>query len=397
MGTIAMSHVRSVILGCLMVLALSLASSSNGAKAQSGQSDWRMYMSETRLFSSLMPGKPDEHVVKFRAGDDVLLVKSEAFAFIDQRPYKDVIKNYVIKFEQTLGLKIKEKSRIDIVQKEINQYIEDYADKNARVVEHKITDDTYTTFGHLALYFDDEKAGPQGFRIRIILSGTTKFYQIFSGPEKDMFSRVTDRYFESFTVRSGVLNQEGNINEEWKRIESPMGLFAIKAPEVAPPYFNSEPSIVFEDDKERVGMIFTDPIWKQNIYYNVSGFKVDEEMSFELAEDVILEKFLTKHGRNMVGIKLEKNFIGETPYIETTYLINPPKHLPYLNQVRLRAMFLGNYIIVQEVVGPKHLIGTSLINSFFDLVEFTPKKAFQQEIQRHMQSLQQKTTAPQSQ
>ena len=73
MGTIAMSHVRSVILGCLMVLALSLASSSNGAKAQSGQSDWRMYMSETRLFSSLMPGKPDEQVVKFRAGDDVLL------------------------------------------------------------------------------------------------------------------------------------------------------------------------------------------------------------------------------------------------------------------------------------------------------------------------------------
>jgi hypothetical protein len=385
-----MSHLKSLVLGCLALLVLSLAFS-NYANALSKQSEWRMFMSETRLFNVLMPGKPDEHIVKFRAGDDALLLKSEAFAFIDQRPYKEVIKNYVVKFEQTIGLGISEKNRIDIVNKELNLYARTYSDRNARIVEQKITDDTYTTFGHLALYFDDE-TGPQGFRLRIVLTGTTKFYQIFSGPEKDMFSRVTNRYFESFKVRSGVLNQEGNINDDWKRIESPMGLFAIKAPDIAPPYFNNEPSVYEEERMERIGMIFTDPIWKQNIYYNVTGFQLEEEMSFELAEDVILEKFLEKHGRNMVGIKLEKNFIGDTPYVETSYAIKPPKGIPYLNQVRLRGMFLGNYMIVQEVVGPRHLLETGLIESFFNLVEFTPKKAFQNEIQRHMKKLQNKTT-----
>ena len=174
------------------------------------------------------------------------------------------------------------------------------------------------------------------------------------------------------------------MNEDWRRIESPFSLFAVKIPPVTAPYFPKEPTVTKDGKTERIGMVFTDPIWTQSIFYNITGYQLDSEMSFDLAEKALLEKHLKRHGRSMVGIKLKKDFIGETPYIETSYAIKPPEGYSYLTHARLRGLFLGNYLMVQEVVGPKHLVESSFTNSFFNLIEFTPKKAFQKEIQRHM-------------
>ena len=176
----------------------------------------------------------------------------------------------------------------------------------------------------------------------------------------------------------------GNINEEWRRIESPMALFALKIPAVTPPYFQNEPTVIREKKTERIGMVFTDPIWAQSLFYNVTGYQLDAEMSFDLAKKALLEKHLKRHGRNEVGITFKKDFIGETPFIQTHYAIHPPEGYPYLNKVRTRALFLGNYMIVQEIVGARHLVESPFVDSFFNLIEFTPKKAFQKELQRHL-------------
>jgi len=346
--------------------------------------DWKLYVSDTDLFTVMFPGNPDEKVSSFRVGNGLIVQNAEALAFIDQRPYKDIVKKYIVKFDQTIGPKITAKSRLELVEHELKLYENIYSEHKAKTIQRRIKEDTDRTIGHLTMVYENIDNGIQAVQVKIHLTETSKFHQIFSGPEKDLISETTADYFKSFNPKSGFIPNEGTMNEDWRRIESPFSLFAVKIPPVTVPYFPKEPTITKEGNTERIGMVFTDPIWTQSIFYNITGYQLDSEMSFDLAEKALLEKHLKRHGRSMVGIRLKKDFIGETPYIETSYAIKPPEGYSYLTHARVRALFLGNYLMVQEVVGPKHLVEAPFTSSFFDLIEFTPKKAFQKEIQRHM-------------
>jgi len=367
-----------LFLTCLILATATLAQNSIASK------DWSLYVSETQLFSVLLPKKSDETVSTFRIGDGLMLHNSEVLSFIDQRPYKNIIKNYIIKFDQTFGPSISKDFQKKIVERELDLYLETYDVKNAKVIDREIEGGNNRTIGEISLLYDDVDEGLQAARIKIIVTPESKFHQVFSGPEKDLRSKKTEQYFESLNIESGIASVPGSINEDWRRIESPKSLFAIKIPPITPPYFSNEPSVTTEKKQERIGMVFTDPIWAQNVYYSVTGYQLEAEMSFELAKEALLEKHMKRHGRNEVGVTFNKDFIVETPYIETHYAIHPPKGLPYLNKVRLRAMFLGNYMIVQEIVGANHLIQSPFVEDFYNLIEFTPKKAFQKELQNHL-------------
>ena len=316
--------------------------------------DWRKFVSETKLYSALMPGQPEEHIETFRIADNQVLHKSEAYAFIDQRPYKDIIKNYVVKFEQTIGLAIKKEKRIQIVNKELDIYIASYQDKNPTIAERRIFDTGKDIIGEASLFYRKADDSLEGTRVKIHLNSTTKFYQIFSGPEKDMYSKITNQFFNSFKAKRGAVHDIGSINVDWNRVESPLSIFAIKVPELAPPYFEDEASITQEtQDRERVGMVFNDPVRQQKLFYSITGYRLDQEMSFALTETALAEDFMKKHGRTLAKIKLRKDFAGDLPFIETAYDIRPPKRYPYADKVRLRGIFLGNYLMVQELIGPK--------------------------------------------
>lgn len=108
-------------------------------------------------------------------------------------------------------------------------------------------------------------------------------------------------------------------------------------------------------------------------------------MSFEFVKEALLKKHVARHGRNDVGLRFTKDFINEKPYIEVIYPIKPPARFPYVNFVRLRAVFLDNYMMVQEVSGPKHLVESAFTQNFFNLIEFTPKKALKKDLQNKLQ------------
>lgn len=374
-----MSRIKYLALRFLVLLAVLPACFSKQAMADA---DWSTFMSETKLYSVLMPGQPDEHIEAFRIGEDQVIYTSEAVSFIDQRPYKNIIKNYVIKFEQTIGLGMKPKDRVGTINKELDVYLQSYQDKNPTVLNREIfhAGTGHYTFGELSLFYandDDSDVPSEGIRVKIYLTNTTKFYQIFSGPEKDLHSKITNRFFNSFDAKSGVVQKVGTLNKDWNKIESPLSLFSIKVPPLAPPYFQTEPTVTQESsDREQVGMVFFDPVRKHKLFYNITGYQLDAEMSFELVETALKEDFMKKHGRTLAGIELNKNFNGDIPYIESAYDIRPPKRFPYATKARVRALFLGNYMMVQEVIGPPNLVQSQLTEGFFNLVEFTPKKAF---------------------
>jgi len=350
--------------------------------AAQASDNWSLYSSKTGLFSVLVPGNPDENFEEFRVGNDMTIYNTESVAFIDQRPYRDTIKNYVVKVDQTFGPGINGKNRVEIVEREMKIYKDLYREDNPKIVTRTIKDWTDRTYGEIALTYNNLDDEPQGVRVKIVVTNSSKFHQIFSGPAKDIQSEVTEKFFKSLDINSGVVRKAGNINNDWRKVESPFSLFAVKVPPITAPYFTHDPSVTEEDLTEKIGMVFTDPVWGHSLFYNVTGYEFDEEMSFDLAEAELLEKHLTRHGRSMVGISLTKDFIDETPYIETNYAIKPPNGYPYVNHVRLRGMFLGNYMIVQEVVGPQHLVLSKFTKNFFDLIEFTPKKASQKAKQK---------------
>ncbi|MFK7839940.1 MAG: hypothetical protein AB8B83_06370 [Bdellovibrionales bacterium] len=355
-------------------------------KQASASDSWDLYVSDSNLFTVLFPGNPDEKLSSFRIGDTVVAQNSETIAFIDQRPYKDIVKTFIVKFDQTLGPSISPKNMAELVDRELSLYEKSYNDRKPQVLEREIENGSKKVIGKLTMTYEDLDKGVQLVQVRVVMTQSSKFHQVFTGLDKDLGSNETIEFFKSFAPKDGYMPKKGSMNEEWRRIESPMSLFAVKIPRVNPPYFINEPSVSKEDDnrQERIGMVFTDPVWSQNLFYNITGYQLETEMSFDMAEKALLEKHLKRHGRSMVGIKLIKDFIGETPYIETMYAIKPPEGFNYVNYARVRAMFLGNYMIVQEVVGPRHLVTSDFTNNFFDLIEFTPKQAFQKAIQRHM-------------
>lgn len=363
----------------LAVVGVTLISQSATARTQ-----WELYASKTQLFSILTPTVPDETLTEFRIGDDAVIYNSETLSFVDQRPYKDIIKNYIVKLDQTFGPSISPESRLKIVEREVKAFEDLNIKDGGKVIDKNIYSNGERTVAELTILHGQFDEDVDGTRIKIILTGTSKFHQIYFGPEKDLASNVTNKYFDSFSIKSGFAKKKGDMNEDWRFIESPFSLFSVKIPPVTPPYFPNEPTITRDEKQEKIGMVFNDPIWQQKLFYNVTGYQLDKEMSFDLAETALLEKHLRRHGRSLVGIEFEKDFIGETPYIETSYIINPPKGYEYINRVRLRAMFLGNYMVVQEVVGAAHLVEAPFTQSFFNLIDFTPKKAFQKELQRHL-------------
>ena len=357
-------------------------------KNSDAQRDWSMYESKSKLYQVAMPGTPVEEASIMRIGDNEVVYATETYAFVDQRPFKDILKNYVVKSEQTIGKAIPLEARTKLLEKEIQTYLSSYSDKNITVVERG----TYASYsgnvpssGWLAFHFEDENENRQGVRIKISISGSTKYYQIYSGPEDDLFSNKTNRFFDSFNSVNGYVLSKGSMNEDWKLFTSPKSIFSVKIPEITPPYFKEAPKVTkIDEDTERVGMVFLDPIWRHQLFYNITGYRFNQEMSFALAEEILLEEYLNKHGRNMVGITLKKDFDGDIPYIATAYQIKPHSSFPYLDSVKIRLMFLGNYMVVQELVGSSRMVNSLIANNFFPLINFTPKVAFQKH--KEMQS-----------
>ncbi|MGB0720229.1 MAG: hypothetical protein ACPGRX_07130, partial [Bdellovibrionales bacterium] len=190
-----------------------------------------------------------------------------------------------------------------------------------------------------------------------------------------MFDNKTKTFFESFIPLNGVVTNEGSIISEWDTYQAKSGLFAIKAPPVNAPFFETAPDIHQSGDTDTISLSFRDPVWNQQVFYTVYGYRFDKPMSYENAEAVMLDTFVQKHRGTTQGLRFKKGALHKLPTLSVDYQTRSPEGYPYINRVKLRGMFYNNYLVVQEALGPQHLVDSAFLQKVFDLIQFTPLTA----------------------
>lgn len=356
------------------MLLIAVTGLSTGAIAQK---KWELYNSETGLFSLIFPTKPHEKFVSFRADDERVLFSGETVSLIDQRPYRNAVKNYIVNVDQTFGPALTDALKTQLIKRELDFYEQQYKELGGIVQDRKLGGYAGEFGGEISISYDDPDLGPQALRAVVAFSNSNRFRQVITGEEKIIYAQETEDFFKSLKIQKGLIYKEGSINDDWERFQSPFKLFAVKVPPVTPPYFRAAPQVQSSDKRELVSMVFSDPLWGHQVFYNIYGYRFDGEIGFKHALHVMQEKHIKKHRGGYNGVEIKKGFLGDYPMLSVTYQIRPPKGYDYVDTVQLRGLFLGNYMVVQEVMSSGLMVNSAFTQNFFEIIEFTPKKAFQ--------------------
>ena len=336
------------------------------------------FKSETGLFKLRFPKKHEAKTNRIRVGVEVAAESGELIAMIDQRPFKDAVKNYVLKYDQTIGTPLSKKERIAIRDKEMAAYEDFYLALNGVVKDKQKEEDGDNASGRLYITYEDPHLGLQSIRSEIKINSTTKFQQILTGPDHIMYSLESKNYFDHLETKTGQITISADFKNDWTRHTSPLALFSYYLPAPDDVYMAKEPYTEHTDRSELVTFSFYDPIWKQKVFHRIFGYQFGTNLTFQAAKEVIFKRHSSRYfdKPTPMTFKTGQSDSG-TPMVALTTPVTPPKDFPYLNTLRVRALFAGTYMLVHEIAGPEKLVMSNftdrMINNF---VEFTPEESY---------------------
>lgn len=338
---------------------------------------WITFKSNTGLFSVLFPEKNlKEEMVGFRLNDEAVAHYGTVSSVIDQRPFKNETKTHTISVRQTLGEPLTNKERGKIIQDEIEIIAAHYKPMKGEVIS--INEDVWQTGypgGEVFIKYQDPNFGKQYVKARIFVTDVSKIYQILNASESVMNAFKSRDFFSTMIVNDGYSLIPGKISEDWPVVTSPFNMFTINVPDVVQPYVPDPVKIEFKDKIERVFTRFYDPIWDQNIIYNVYGYALDRDLSYENVVELITERHIKKHRFSAEGVEVRRLRDGPRVLriVDTQYKMNAPPDYPYIKNVKLRAHFYKNYVMVSEVMASDRLIGAPLVDLILRQGVFHPQ------------------------
>ncbi len=340
---------------------------------------WQTYQSKTALFDVLMPHEPDEELGLLRLDDKSMAAGTHMSANIDQRPFHNAVKTYSVTLQQSFGPEIKEDPALaqSIISARMNRMEKQYLAKGA-VIRDKIFNsyDSYPA-GEMLLSYRDEELGVQSIKKRFALTPSGLFEQTVMGPDSIMDNTKTRRFWDSLEIEEGVVHRNGSLKKDWLALSSPLRIFTIHHPDITYPYVQDAPKIKQEAQRERVSIEIYDPVLQQFIYYNIHGYHFDEKLTYAKASAILAERHIVQHRVNPNKVDIKRGGRGQYASLTAAYTINGPKGYEYLERADLRAMFLGNYMVVQEFMGSERLMQSTLVESLRPLINFTPERAFE--------------------
>lgn len=350
----------------------------SGAHAQ----EWRPYNSDSGLFKVRMPENVQEDVQNFRIGPDLQAQSGQAMAIIDQRPYRDHIKYYIVRFDQSLGAYIEKSREQPFIKRDLDRFAQHYDSMNVEILQRN--DNIYRQGipgGEIVLSYDDENGKRQYIKMYVFVSGALKIQQMMIGARKDLDFFISDKYFDSFYIKSGYKAGAGDIRTEWPAHSSPLGLFTAYLPEKVFPYAPGEIQIFENENHEKMSIQFYDPLWDQSLFYNIYGYKMPKgALEYSDVEQLLKENHISRHRfKPSEETKIQRMTNNGLPVIEATYSIEPPPSFPYANFVRLRALFSGDSVLVHEVVGADYFVKSNFADYVVRSVDFHPEQAVQGE------------------
>lgn len=334
--------------------------------------EWHAYSSKSSLFTLRIPNNVVEEPRGLRIGPNRIAQVGQAISTIDERPYKDTIKNYIVKYEQTIGPQLTDDEIAELLVRELDVFTE-YYKKLEGVQKHReeLTYQNGIPASELYISYQDPTLGPQSIRLRVLYPRSGKILHIATGPEKTMDSFQTQKYFESMTAKEGYKRRPIPIREEWKPVDTPLGIFTAYLPEVMDPYVPGPAKVSSSDTVDRLSIRFYDPIWKNVIFYRVYGYQLKGNLNYLTAEKAVKKYHILRHrlkadNIDIVQFKSKKNIPG----VRAEYSITPPENFPFVNWVKLRAEFFNDRLIVHEVMSSQRFAQSKFMDFVIENVDF---------------------------
>ena len=359
----------ALVLGALPVFLIAIPL----VKAQTAD-ELTPYASETGVFQVKIPADHKTAITRMDTKNGTSVYSGETIATIDQRPFKNAVKSFIVKFDQTIGPGLNEKEKETLIRRELDLYENHYASMNSIVQEKTESKRGDTKTGDIYITFEDPKLGLQGVKARVLFSDATRIQQIITGPDHIMRSVKSKEFFESLFLEYGLPANPADMEETWQAHPSPLGIFTARLPPVAKPYVFEDPAIKNTDTSEILGFTVTDPVRAEKLFYRVYGYKFDDKPSFAEAEQTLLVRHIAQYLKIPEGLEIRKSFNAQNvPLIETQYDIPGLKNYPFAKTVKLRCLFLGNVMMVQELIGSHALVDSDFAGSLFAQTEFHSK------------------------
>lgn len=337
--------------------------------------DWQEYYSKSGIFSVRIPIGAKEDVTEFGLTQNLIAQKGQLIATFDQRPYKDVVKNYIVKYEQTFGQPLADNDIGHLISKELAMY-EDYYGKLQGILKDRqdLIFQGGIPGGEIYITYQDPELGEQSIRARIFFIRSGKVTQIVSGPEELMHAFHTRKFFESLTMEEGFKKQNKNSDKDgrWKYYDSPLGIFTAYLPDVIDPYVKKPAKFDNSDTVERLSFEIYDPVWGDTLFYNIYGYVIPENFDYYLLETLMTQKHVLRHRYSAKSIKMHHMTNQTIPVVQTEYAIKPSKENPNNNWVKLRGQFVGPYAIVHELIGTPQHVRSPFADYMMSAVKFIP-------------------------
>ena len=346
--------------------------------------NWTEFNSELNLFGVKTLSDHKSKITSLHTDFEEKIYAEELTATADQRPYKPVVKNFIVKYEETIGEPFSDSEALRLINKELDFYADHYSALGGVQKDRQIIKgDTWSpTRGMIYIAYNDKELGLQGIKAVVTFVGRAKAQQIMTGPDTTITGLEAKDFFDSLQVRGSSEYGRQPIESTWISHTSPLRMFTTLLPPISPPYMLRQPRTETTDNAELMNVTIADPARGQNLFYNVYGYRMDNPLLVADAEAHLSKRHLARY-INPSSLKFVKTINKDKSItLSVATAIKPPKGYPYVNYVRYKLYFLGNYVIVQEIMGSQSLAISRLADNLMNNIKFHPLDAHALHVQK---------------
>lgn len=329
---------------------------------------WIPYNKNDDIFEVRFPSNYESISSKVHIGQNRVAFAEQLSATIDTENGLENAKSYSVEVVQTLGNPAQE------IQERVHDYIQRYLDsfvpfEGALIERNDFRDNKglYTTDLHLT--YQDPKHGTRHVKSRIYISEIMTATQSVIGKESAIYTYRSRDFLEAMKMYDGYQKTEVPVAESWKKYTSPLGIFTVSLPPVDGLYVKKEPQIHNSERSEVILSTIHDPALRQDLTYNVFGYKFKADLDYSSAITVLLKRHLNKQ-----NIKLSQNAFKRPKegVIDLIYEANPSALNNFSSYGRIRAQYDGPHMVVNEIFGPESLIASNFTKVLINHVDLHP-------------------------
>lgn len=329
---------------------------------QQEKEEWERHVSLSGIFDTKFPQKYKYKLYPFRFNNENIAFSTEILSSLDGN-IENKNKTIFIKAVQTFGDYISLKQAKKILEQEADKFVKSAEEMGGSVlVNEEIQHNEFPGRRIYFTYTDNEEK--LGMRIRIYMTNYAKIEQILTAPASAMYSYRSDDFFESIKLYDGItkLEEPEKFAAGWTDYTSNNKSFTVKLPPVNSDYTPSPPQFTASPAKESMHFKFVDPVVGETVFYNIYSYKLNKQISYDLAKRILFTQHVKKYVENASIESLEtKSSINNHIYdMSSRLIISPPKDRPYLSSLLLKMQYAGDSAIVQEIISSSNHVSTGL-------------------------------------